>query len=520
VRLKRKRFLSIAIIALTVIFFITHEVCLAAQDEGVYVKTGGNVGIGTTTPSYLLQLLKNGSAAPIRLDIHNSGTDNADDSILSFETEGLIEFGIGIDRSTGKFTITKGNTFGTDDFLTIDALGKLGLKNGNAYLNVDDSNNLAFTDSVTGTKTLAELVNTAETDPSVDLEKLKTLVTDDFHTLGGTDANTHIDKDGIEDLGFVAGAHTNDTTLTEAQVDGFVANKGYLKSETDPTVNLAKLKTLVTDDFHKLGGTDANTHLDKAGIEVLGFVAGAHTADTTLTEAQVDGFVANKGYLKSETDPKIGLISDNHVPKWDGSNIKLVDSSISEDDNGNVSINGRLQSRGLRLPYGFGPDNRYVGSDGNYITFGHSMTSEDFIGYKSNTFYLKDSPGGGDESDPNLVVGGNVGIGTDSPQGRLDVKGKIYQRGIVLHADYVFETDYDLESIHEHADFMWKNKHLKAVPKQKADKDGLEIIEVGSHRKGMLEELEKAHIYIEQLHNQNRILEARMAKLESMINVE
>lgn len=450
-RLKRKRFLSIAIIALTVIFFITHEVCLAAQDEGVYVKTGGNVGIGTTTPSYLLQLLKNGSAAPIRLDIHNSGTDNADDSILSFETEGLIEFGIGIDRSTGKFTITKGNTFGTDDFLTIDALGKLGLKNGNAYLNVDDSNNLAFTDSVTGTKTLAELVNTAETDPSVDLEKLKTLVTDDFHTLGGTDANTHIDKDGIEDLGFVAGAHTNDTTLTEAQVDGFVANKGY---------------------------------------------------------------------LKSETDPKIGLISDNHVPKWDGSNIKLVDSSISEDDNGNVSINGRLQSRGLRLPYGFGPDNRYVGSDGNYITFGHSMTSEDFIGYKSNTFYLKDSPGGGDESDPNLVVGGNVGIGTDSPQGRLDVKGKIYQRGIVLHADYVFETDYDLESIHEHADFMWKNKHLKAVPKQKADKDGLEIIEVGSHRKGMLEELEKAHIYIEQLHNQNRVLEARMAKLEAMINVE
>ena len=76
-----------------------------------------------------------------------------------------------------------------------------------------------------------------------------------------------------------------------------------------------------------------------------------------------------------------------------------------------------------------------------------------------------------------------------------------------------------------------ENKHLKAVPKQKIDENGLEIIEVGSHRKGMLEELEKAHIYIEQLNNQNRALEARLeqqrdifdarlAKLEALINVE
>jgi len=51
---------------------------------------------------------------------------------------------------------------------------------------------------------------------------------------------------------------------------------------------------------------------------------------------------------------------------------------------------------------------------------------------------------------------------------------------------------------------MWKNRHLKAVPKQKTDKNGLEIIEVGSHRKGMLEELEKAHIYISQLEGELR----------------
>ena len=49
---------------------------------------------------------------------------------------------------------------------------------------------------------------------------------------------------------------------------------------------------------------------------------------------------------------------------------------------------------------------------------------------------------------------GNVGIGTVGPAGKLDVNGPIFQRGGQLHADYVFESDYDLESIREHADFM------------------------------------------------------------------
>lgn len=43
---------------------------------------------------------------------------------------------------------------------------------------------------------------------------------------------------------------------------------------------------------------------------------------------------------------------------------------------------------------------------------------------------------------------------------------------------------------------MWKNKHLKAIPKAKVDEEGREIVEVGAHRKGIMEEREKAHIYI------------------------
>jgi hypothetical protein len=115
---------------------------------------------------------------------------------------------------------------------------------------------------------------------------------------------------------------------------------------------------------------------------------------------------------------------------------------------------------------------------------------------------------------------GKVGIGTTNPRGKLDVNGSIYQRGSQLHADYVFEPDYRLGSIEEHAKYMWENKHLKAIPKAKVDENGYEIIEIGAYRKGIVEELEKAHIYIEQLHKRIKTLEERLAKLESSINAE
>ena len=106
---------------------------------------------------------------------------------------------------------------------------------------------------------------------------------------------------------------------------------------------------------------------------------------------------------------------------------------------------------------------------------------------------------------------GNIGIGTSSPKGKLDVNGAIFQRGSQLHADYVFEPTYRLETIDEHAKYMWEHKHLRAIPKARIDESGMEIVEVGAHRKGIVEELEKAHIYIEQL-------EVRLSKLENLLN--
>jgi hypothetical protein len=130
-----------------------------------------------------------------------------------------------------------------------------------------------------------------------------------------------------------------------------------------------------------------------------------------------------------------------------------------------------------------------------------------------------------------IAPSGNVGIGTTAPAGTLDVNGTIFQRGILLHADYVFEPSYTLESIEEHAEFMWNNKHLPAMSARTVDEKGQEVVEIGARMRGMLEELEKAHIYIStlsdritekdaaltKLERQNRELAERLARIEALL---
>ncbi len=112
-----------------------------------------------------------------------------------------------------------------------------------------------------------------------------------------------------------------------------------------------------------------------------------------------------------------------------------------------------------------------------------------------------------------ILSNGNVGIGTTAPAGTLDVNGSIYQRGGVLFADNVFEPSYKLESIEEHERFAWEHKRLPGIPGRTVDEQGREVVEVGASQRGIVEELEKAHIYIGQLNDE---LKARSDTLEQL----
>ncbi len=98
--------------------------------------------------------------------------------------------------------------------------------------------------------------------------------------------------------------------------------------------------------------------------------------------------------------------------------------------------------------------------------------------------------------------------------GNLIIAGQITTSGSCSGGcDLVFDPDYDLPSIDQHADEMWKNRHLPAVgPTPESGPFNLSE-KVG----GMLNELEKAHIYIEQLNNEKKAIQSELDALRYRI---
>ncbi len=123
--------------------------------------------------------------------------------------------------------------------------------------------------------------------------------------------------------------------------------------------------------------------------------------------------------------------------------------------------------------------------------------------------------------------GARIGLGTKSPdnEARLHIiggnilleQGSIIVDGTAINVpDYVFGDGYELKSIEEHASFMWQEKHLPSLKGESVIKEeGYNIIE---RIEGIVEELEKAHIYIEQLHERIKMLEAEAEGLRQSGN--
>lgn len=116
-------------------------------------------------------------------------------------------------------------------------------------------------------------------------------------------------------------------------------------------------------------------------------------------------------------------------------------------------------------------------------------------------------------------------VGTDAPD-QISITGNLVVAGTIT-PDYVFLPEYELESIEDHARMMWENRHLPAVAPGRTDHKGRGLVNVGQRSQGMLEELEKAHIYIDQLNSslkekdgQIADLEARLSSIESALTTQ
>lgn len=141
--------------------------------------------------------------------------------------------------------------------------------------------------------------------------------------------------------------------------------------------------------------------------------------------------------------------------------------------------------------------------------------------YKSLNIVLGNNDVGGKYTvDENSQIGIVVNAGRIAPRraGKILLQAdkitldalKVEYPGETHSADHVFDPAYKLESIEEHAKFMWKNRRLPAISLPEKIEDGQGTIDIIQDRKRLLEELEKAHIYIEQLNERIKKLEAKV----------
>lgn len=95
----------------------------------------------------------------------------------------------------------------------------------------------------------------------------------------------------------------------------------------------------------------------------------------------------------------------------------------------------------------------------------------------------------------------------DDDTGDVTINNDLTVSGTCNGCDAVFQPEWPLESIEEHAEAMWSQSYLPAVG---PTAEGETSIDVFQKVTGILQELEKAHIYIDQLHQRVAELETRL----------
>ncbi|MBA3900040.1 MAG: hypothetical protein H0X62_07500, partial [Bacteroidetes bacterium] len=113
-----------------------------------------------------------------------------------------------------------------------------------------------------------------------------------------------------------------------------------------------------------------------------------------------------------------------------------------------------------------------------------------------------------------IATNGNVGIGTNTPEHKLDVAGKIRACEVIVETrwcDFVFKSDYKLIPLQERQSFIKQFGHLPNIMSEK------EVVEEGANLgqaiTGILQNVEEHELY---LHNQEEKINALQKEIDEL----
>ncbi|SMO46623.1 hypothetical protein SAMN06265379_101945 [Saccharicrinis carchari] len=217
-----------------------------------------------------------------------------------------------------------------------------------------------------------------------------------------------------------------------------------------------------------------------------------HTYNSGLkTRMTIDenGFVGIGTTNPSEKLDIAGNLKTKRVALFDWYNTSLGYTNAS------IALNGIRQNGEWKL-YGDGARSsiglinmdifsniRFISHHDESFNGGKTMTDDELI--KAYTKMI-------------IKSNGHIGIGTDSPNHKLDVAGTVRAEEIIIEAkgqtaDFVFEPDYQLRDLSEVETFIKDNKHLPDIPSaSQMEEQGVNLAEMN---KLLLQKVEELTLY-------------------------
>jgi hypothetical protein len=117
-----------------------------------------------------------------------------------------------------------------------------------------------------------------------------------------------------------------------------------------------------------------------------------------------------------------------------------------------------------------------------------------------------------------VVTNGNVGVGTDSPDYKVDVVGKIRAHEVLINtqktADFVFSEDYELRSLQEVEQYIVNHKHLPEIPSDSEVKENGGV-NLGDMQIKLLQKVEELTLYLIRQDNTIQELKAEIKELKN-----
>ena len=353
--------------------------------------------------------------------------------------------------------------------------------------------------------------------------------------------------------GAVLALGSGTTHFSEIRAEKAGTDGGNLQFRTKADAGSFDTRLFLTDDGHIGIGTTSPEF--KLSLDNDGGILAKGTYDEG-SALSASGAGTRLIWYPAKAAFRAGYVNGD---QWDDTNIgtfsTAIGGSIEASGMASTALGGNTTASGEgATALGYGTNANGDGSTATGLSttangdgstaMGISTTADAFISMAIGRFNV----GGGtadtwEDEDPLFEIGfgsnasnkenaltvlknGKVGIGTAIPASLLEVSqgdirvtdGSFIADGTTLNVpDYVFETDYPLESIEEHAAYMWMHKHLPALASADEMQNAEKGYDISERREQILEELEKAHIYIEQLHKRIEEQHVQIEMLEDKI---